>query len=87
MGHLGYLFGKDYYGTILRFCENYFENRASFWFWGAFIYNFTLFVLLNFYYGTIYLEWPFFEQYKIVPGPWPWKDKDPKKVKKWWDLY
>ena len=45
-------------------------------------------IAFNSFYGIIYyLEIPFFEGYKITPGPWPWKNKNPKKVKKWWDLY
>ncbi len=45
-------------------------------------------IAFNSFYGIIYyLEIPFFEYYKITSGPWPWKNENPVKVKKWWDLY
>jgi hypothetical protein len=31
-----------------------------------------------------YLELPFFEQYKIVKAPWPWKTDE---AEEWWALY
>ena len=72
--------GRVYWPKILTLHEN--RNLLVY---DTIIYNVCLLIILNIAWGLIYyLEIPFFEQYKIGKGPWPWKDKDPKKVKKWW---
>ena len=64
------------------------DDRVVLWLSVAIIYNVFILTLLNLIYGLIYyMQNPFFEKYKIGPGDWPWKNKDPKKVKKWWTLY
>lgn len=64
------------------------ENRVLLWFVLSIVYNIVYLSLLNLMYGLIYyLQHPFFEQYKIIPKPWPWKDPDPKIAKRWWKLY
>ena len=75
--------GKIVWPTILE----WHDNRKVLWYFGELAYNILLLVVLNiFFAGIYYLELDFIEQYKIIPGPWPWKDKNPKKREKWWGL-
>jgi len=89
----GLLFGFLYYSLQLGhllwpWILQLHPNRTVLYCLVAVGYNIILLSVFNFLYGLLYyFEIPFFEQYKIGKGPWPWKDPNPSKVQKWWDLY
>lgn len=58
------------------------HNEGIFFFFAANITHETIFIFANFVMWIIYsLEWSFFERYKVLDRPWPWKE-DPEKWRK-----
>ena len=88
--HYTYKWGHVYWPQILSLSNSplFQGNKDYFCLAFSVFFNLCNLIVLNTSYNIIYyLELPFFEQYKIGKGPWPWKDPNPRKVEKWWELY
>lgn len=54
---------------------------------GGMIIHTTVFVVLNMVMTVIYyIDWPYFEQFKISHKQWPWRDTDPIVRQQYWSL-
>lgn len=58
------------------------QDEGVFLFFSSYITHEATFILVNFIMWIIYnLEWSFFERYKVLDRPWPWKE-NPEKWRK-----
>lgn len=53
--------------------------------WGSLSIHAIIYVLVNLFFLVLY-RFELLNQFKIIPGPWPWQTKDPVKLAEFWSL-
>lgn len=76
-------------GKSLGF-EKYFADpaEAAIFIFGSWAAHMCWLIGHNLVLGAIYaIHHPFFEQWKIIPKPWPWRDPSPEKRAEFWGIF